>query len=138
MWNLLFPAVAPIVDKLVGLIPDSNARAKAREEFELELQRAVTRASEMQVEVNKVEAGHASVFVAGWRPGCGWLCVLGIGWSLLIQPIYVWAAIVFNLPGADMPKINTDGLFELIFAMLGLGSLRSYEKIKGVARKKLD
>lgn len=135
MWQLLFPAVAPIVDKLVSLIPDSNARAKAREEFELELQRAVSRASEMQVEVNKIEAGHSSVFVAGWRPGCGWLCVLGIGWSLLIQPIYVWAAIVFNLPGADMPKINTDGLFELIFAMLGLGSLRSYEKVKGVASR---
>ena len=135
MWQFLFPAVAPIVDKLVSLIPDSNARAKAKEEFELELQRAVARASEMQVEVNKIEAGHASVFVAGWRPFIGWMCGVGILWAFVGQPVSLWAIQVFGLNVATLPDVQTGYLLELVLAMLGMGTLRSFEKVKGVASR---
>lgn len=137
MWNFLLPTITPIIDKLVGLIPDHNARAKAKEEFELELQRAVTRASEMQVEVNKIEAAHSSVFVAGWRAGLGWCCVLAVAWAFIGQPIALWSIQVFDLPVSKLPEIQTDYLFELVFAMLGLGGLRTVEKIKGVARDRI-
>lgn len=135
MWNLILPAVTPIVDKLVGLIPNSNDRAKAKEEFELELQRAVTRASEMQVEVNKVEAAHKSVFVAGWRPFIGWICGLGIAWAFLIQPTVIWYVAAFHPEITNIPKIDTDGLFALVLAMLGMGGLRTFEKTKKVSRE---
>lgn len=132
MWQFLFPAVAPIIDKLVSLIPDSNARAKAREEFELELQRAVSRASEMQVEVNKIEAANPSVFVSGWRPFIGWTCGLAIMWVFIGQPVSIWAVQVFGLSVSSLPDVKADYLFELVLAMLGLGGLRTFERVKGV------
>lgn len=132
MWNFLLPTITPIIDKLVGLIPDHNARAKAKEEFELELQRAVTRASEMQVEVNKIEAAHSSVFVAGWRPFIGWTCGLAIMWVFIGQPVSIWIVQVFGLPVENLPDVKADYLFELVLAMLGMGSLRTIEKIKKV------
>ena len=70
-FNFLLPAVTPIIDKLVDLIPNSNERARAREKFEFELMKAVNDAAEQQNAVNQVEAAHNSVFVAGWRPFIG-------------------------------------------------------------------
>ncbi len=133
MWNILAPLVGPIVDKMVDRIPNPNERKKAKEEFEKQLLSAVTQASSAQTKINEIEASHRSIFVAGWRPFIGWICGIGILWSFLIQPIAVWAVKVFK-PGLELPLIETDGLYQLVFAMLGMGGLRTFEKIKGVAR----
>ena len=130
MWNLLAPVVGPIVDKLVDLIPDPKARATAKAEFEKELRQAVTQANQAQAEINKIEAGHSSIFVAGWRLIIGWVCTIGILWAFIIQPIANFQIGVNNLP-----QIPTEGLFELVLAMLGMGGLRTWEKIKNVSRE---
>lgn len=134
MWNILAPLVGPIVDKLVDRIPDPNARAKAKEDFEKELLEAVTQANNAQTEINKIEAGHSSVFVAGWRPFIGWVCGAGILWAFILQPIAIWAVTYFGCPEQKLPTIEADGLFQLVLAMLGMGGLRTFEKVKGVAR----
>lgn len=135
MWQLIAPAVAPIIDKLVSLIPDTNARKKAREEFELELQHAITAQSLAQIDVNKEEARHTSIFVAGWRPFIGWTCGVGILWAFVGQPVAAWYITAFEPASIKtLPQINTDHLFELVLAMLGMGGLRTYEKIKGTAK----
>lgn len=89
--------------------------------------------AELQVMLNQVEAGHRSVFVAGWRPAVGWLCAAGIGWAWIGHPLFLWAAALW-FPGAAPPAIETDGLLELVLALLGMAGLRSFEKVTGRAK----
>lgn len=134
MWGFLQPLVSPVVNKLVDLIPDPNARAKAKEDFEKELLGAVTQASNAQAKINEIEAAHTSVFVAGWRPFIGWICGVGILWAFVAQPVVVWY-LALSGSTVTVPEINTDGLYQLVLAMLGMGGLRTFEKLKGVSRE---
>jgi hypothetical protein len=84
----------------------------------------------LQAEINKIEAGHRSVFVAGWRPFIGWVCGIGFLWAFLIHPIFTWG---IALSGKDItaPEIMIDNMMELVLALLGLGALRTAEKMTG-------
>jgi roadblock/LC7 domain-containing protein len=126
----LLPALGTLVDRL---IPDRAAAEKAKAEMEAELIRAINEAALAQVEVNKIEAGHSSVFVAGWRPSIGWVCAAGLAWAFVLAPVASWALMVFGVK-AELPAIQFDHLFELVLAMLGIGGLRTFEKLRGVAR----
>lgn len=132
MWNLILPTITPLIDKLIGLIPNNNDRAKAREELERGLMEAVTAAAHDQTEINKIEAANPSIFVAGWRPAVGWVCVLGLCYSYIVYPFLLWYAAAYNIDLHNLPKLETDGLYQLVLAMLGLGTLRTFEKVKGV------
>ena len=134
MWNLLLPAITPIIDKILDLIPNENERARAREKFEFEMAKAVNEAAAQQSRINEAEASHSSVFVAGWRPFIGWVCGIGIAWAYLLHPILIWLVAAYQLPIQNIPNLDTDGLYQLVLAMLGLGGLRTFEKIKGVNR----
>lgn len=76
-----------------------------------------------QAEVNKIEAGHRSMFVAGWRPAIGWICAICLAWGWIIAPICQ-----FIYPDRTMPAIEIGQSISLIMALLGMGALRSYEK----------
>jgi len=84
--------------------------------------------AELQVELNKIEAQHRSIFVSGWRPFIGWVCGLGLAFSFIINPIIQWAS---GSPGPDLPA---EIMTELVFAMLGLGALRTAEKFGGKSK----
>jgi hypothetical protein len=126
----LLPALGTLVDRL---IPDRAAAEEAKAEMEAELIRASNEAALAQVEVNKIEAGHSSVFVAGWRPSIGWVCAAGLAWAFVVAPVASWALMVLGIK-AELPAIQFDHLFELVLAMLGIGGLRTFEKLRGVAR----
>ena len=126
----LLPALGTLIDRL---IPDRAAAEKAKAEMEAELIRASNEAAMAQVEVNKIEAGHSSVFVAGWRPSIGWVCAAGLAWAFVVAPVASWALLVLGVK-AELPAIEFDHLFELVLAMLGIGGLRTFEKLRGVAR----
>lgn len=81
-----------------------------------------------QVELNKVEAQHRSLFVAGWRPFIGWVCGVGLAFMFLINPILQWYS---AKPGPELPE---DIILELVLALLGLGALRTVEKMNGRAK----
>lgn len=132
MFTTILAGISPIIDKLVALIPNSNERAKAKEEFEKQLMEAVNNAAHDQTEINKIEAANSSIFVAGWRPAVGWVCVLGLAYSYLVYPFLLWYAAAYNVDLHALPKLETDGLYQLVLAMLGLGTLRTFEKVKGV------
>lgn len=136
---LLIDPIARIVDKL---IPDKEAAAKAKLELmKLEQQgqlselQAMVDMAKAQASINQTEAAHRSLFVAGWRPFIGWMCGFGIFWVFLGEPV---ASYVVALNGSDvtLPETDFSYLFELVLAMLGMGGLRTYEKLKGVAREK--
>jgi hypothetical protein len=127
------PTIGSIVQKVLDLIPDPNARAKAAEEYQRAILDAANKADADQREINKVEAASSSIFVAGWRPAIGWVCALALGFQYLLRPLIGWAAGIWwpqlpALPGLD------DSLWQLMFGMLGLGTLRTFEKTKGVGK----
>lgn len=126
--------ISPIVDGFLQFIPDKNERARAKEQLEAQMLGAVTSVVQGQLEVNKKEAEHASVFVAGWRPAIGWICGAGLAWNFVGQPLVEWGAI---LSGYDVrsPQLEMFELTSILMGMLGMGGLRTYEKRLGVARE---
>lgn len=85
-----------------------------------------------QIDVNKEEAKSSSIFVAGWRPFIGWVCGMALAYTYIVYPMMIWGFSMWK-PGIVPPKLGNDGmLYELMFGMLGMGGLRTFEKIKGV------
>lgn len=81
-----------------------------------------------QVELNKVEASSSSVFIAGWRPGLAWVCVFAMAYHYLFQPfVSTWVE--------GLPAVDIGALYPLILALLGLGTMRTTEKIRKVNQK---
>lgn len=87
-----------------------------------------------QMDVNKAEASNASVFVSGWRPFIGWVCGAGCAWNWLGLPIAKLALTACGHPIAISPA-DLSEMMPLLLGMLGLGGLRTVEKINGVAAK---
>ena len=79
----------------------------------------------VQSEINKMEAQHRSVFVAGWRPFIGWICGLSLAYNFIIRDVIAWVS-----PDIMPPAIQMDQLITILLGMLGLGGFRTFEKIK--------
>ena len=116
-----------IVNKFV---PDPAEKIKA----EAELRNSLQAWDAQQNNVNSVEAANANLFVSGWRPAIGWVCATALGYQYVASPLGVWVCSLFHYAIPMPPKLD-NSLWELMFGMLGLGGLRTYEKIKGVASK---
>tara|TARA_R110000868_G_C10969754_1_gene769598 strand:- start:4855 stop:5322 length:468 start_codon:yes stop_codon:yes gene_type:complete len=89
-----------------------------------------------QAATNTAEAASASLFVAGWRPAVGWICAVGLGVQYGLAPVLTWLVTLAGRPVA-FPQLNMSDLFPLLFGMLGIGVMRSWEKTQGVARDRL-
>lgn len=85
-----------------------------------------------QLEVNKVEAGNQSVFVAGWRPAVGWICGVALFSDFVVRPLFTWIAALAGHPMA-YPPLDLSDLIPLLLGMLGLTAARSYDKTQGTA-----
>jgi hypothetical protein len=130
----IIAALAPVLGTLVDrLVPDAHEREKARAAVEAELIRAATAANAAQTDINAKEAESQSLFVAGWRPAVGWACAAGFAWTYLGHPIATWTLTVAGVETA-LPPIDTAPLTEMLLALLGMAGLRSFEKLRGVAR----
>lgn len=79
----------------------------------------------VQSEINKMEAQHRSIFVAGWRPFIGWICGIALAYNFIIRDVIAWVS-----PDIMPPAIQMDQLITILLGMLGLGGLRTFEKIK--------
>jgi len=121
---------ARLLDKI---IPDKDAREKAQAELLKAAQEQDFQLVLSQIKVNEAEAQNSNLFVAGWRPAVGWICVAGLAYNFVIYPLLLWAVAA---TGAEFkpPSLLSDTLMELVLGMLGLGALRTAEKWKGVAR----
>ena len=130
MINAILPIIGTVLDKL---IPDNNAKEKAKQEIEKALIDNAAQINLTQAETNKIEASHRSVFVSGWRPFLGWCSGLGFAWVFVVSPVAQW---VLALQGITLvlPQLQTDVLMELTLAMLGLAGLRTWEKSKGLTK----
>ncbi|HEX5109879.1 MAG TPA: 3TM-type holin [Vicinamibacterales bacterium] len=126
---------AKIIDKV---IPDPAAKAAAQLKL-LELQQAGElkvldadlQIALAQADINKTEASDPSLFKSGWRPAVGWVCVVGLFYTFLGQPLIAWASTAYGVPAP--PSLDMGDLFTLLAGMLGLGGFRTFEKMKKVA-----
>jgi len=115
-------AVTSIVDRI---IPDPDKKM----ELNLALEELKQRPEFAQIEVNQIEAANPNLFVSGWRPAVGWICVAGLLFAYIIGPL-----LGTFLPEAHVPHFPMDDMINLVYALLGLGAMRSVEKIKGAAK----
>lgn len=84
-----------------------------------------------QVELNKIEAQHRNLFVAGWRPFIGWICGFSLLYSFILRDLIAWLICLCNIDIVSPPELATEHLMTVLMGMLGLGGLRTFEKIKG-------
>ena len=128
--SAILPLVGEVIDRVV---PDKNGNAKAKREIEQTLATAAMKGQLGQLEINKIEAGHRSIWVAGWRPCCGWICASALGFHFIVAPIVQWAGSLwgFNLP---LPNFNMDALLYVLGSLLGIAGLRTFEKHKGLTK----
>ncbi len=89
---------------------------------------------ELQTQVNFEEAKHRSVFIAGWRPFLGWSFSIGISLHVVIMPMVQWVLLVCGIKEIPLPEFPLEIMLELIFGMLGMAGLRTYEKFKGLTK----
>lgn len=128
--------VAPLLQmgqSIIGrLFPDPAEKAKAELELLKMTQDGDLKQIIGQLEINAKEAAHPSVWVAGWRPGAGWAGVVGLVYVTILHPILSWVASIKGWPAP--PEMNVELLWAVLAGMLGIGTLRSVEKVKGAAK----
>lgn len=116
------PMIGKIIEKITDKVDDFTLDKQEKAELIVEINKA-------QLEVNKVEAGHTSKFVSGWRPFTGWICATALGYHFILQPLLTFVLYTFGneivLPTFDMGTLTT-----VLLGMLGLGGMRSFEKVK--------
>jgi hypothetical protein len=120
-------AVGNVLDKLFTSKDEKLSREEA-------MMRLLQQPSIAQTEINKIEAQHRSRFVAGWRPFIGWVCGTALLYNFIIRDIVAWV-IRINSPALEPPpELAMEHLLTVLMGMLGLGTLRTYEKLKGKAK----
>lgn len=137
--SISIPILDGIFKVIEKVIPDPQAKAQAQlktlemqqagefKQIETDLQLALG-----QLEVNKVEAAAPDIFRGGWRPFIGWTCGGGLFYQIMARPLFGWIA-ENTLGWTQPPSLEMDTLLTLLFGMLGLGSMRTMERLKGKA-----
>ena len=134
--RILTALIGP-VSKLVGkFIEDKDVKNKLAHDLATMAEKHAVQISKAQIQTNTEQAKHPSLFVAGARPAIMWICALGLMTQFFILPIAEWATAIW-MPDVTLPKLATEELMTLTLSLLGLGSMRSFEKSKGVARENM-
>lgn len=104
--------------------------------IDLQLQQLDNALINGQLLINQEEAKSSSIFVAGWRPFIGWVCGVALAFQFLVTPILMWICLVLNIVIPNPPILDLGSLMTILGGLLGLGTLRTFEKVKKVERNK--
>ena len=127
LGNLLGDSAGGLIDGVAGAIDRFVETDEEEKAANLLIEKMRQEPHKWQAEINKVEAGHRSMFVAGWRPFIGWVCGIGLGYAVFLEPLLRFTFIVKGW-SVDFPEINTNVTMQVLLGMLGLAGARSYEK----------
>jgi len=133
MLTVLSSLIGPVSALLDKAIPDKDLKEKLAHEIATMAERHTHEQVQAQLEINKTEAAHKNLFVAGWRPACGWVCVFGMAGNFLVIPL---ANMTLELleTGVKVPMIDLSTMLPVLMGMLGLGGLRTFEKVKSAQK----
>ena len=126
--------IGPVTGLLDKFIEDKDQKNKLAHEIATMAEKQMHEQVMGQLEVNKAEAQHRSIFVAGWRPFIGWTCGIALMAHFVLFPAtdFVVAYMGYEIP--PMPAFDMESLMTVLLGMLGLGGMRSFEKLKGVSK----
>ena len=126
--------IGPITGLLDKFIEDKDMKAKLAHEIATMSEKHAQEQAMGQLEINKAEAQHRSIFVAGWRPFLGWCLSFAMLWHFMIVPFIIFGAGMAGMELPELPVFDMDSLMTVLLGMLGLGGLRTYEKAKGLTK----
>jgi hypothetical protein len=129
--SAIFEVGSKVLDRI---LPDPAQQAAAKLELMKLQQNGELAQITGQMDINKVEAASSSLFVSGWRPAIGWICGAGFGVQFVIGPLAEWGSALAGHP-VKFPPMDTGTMMPLLLGMLGLGSLRTMEKLNDKAAK---
>jgi len=129
--SALFEIGGKVLDRV---LPDPVQQAAAKLELMKLQQNGELTQIAGQMEINKVEAASSSIFVSGWRPAIGWICGAGFAVQFVIGPLAEWGSSLAGHP-VKFPTMDTGTMMPLLLGMLGLGGLRTAEKLQDKASK---
>lgn len=127
--------IGPISKLLDKIIPDKDERERMAHEIATLAANQAHEISIAQIDLNKQEAAHTSLFVSGWRPAAGWTCVSAMAFNYVAAPLINWGTALYGSP-VVLPVLDLDVMMPVLLGMLGLGGMRSFEKKNGVARER--
>ena len=133
--TVLNALIGPVTGLLDKFIEDKDQKAALAHEIATMSQKYAQEIAQAQLEVNKVEAAHKSLFVSGWRPAVGWVCVLGMFGNFITIPFSNFVLALLELD-IVIPLVPLETMMPVLMGMLGLGAMRSYEKKNSVHRDK--
>ena len=128
--NLIQP-VSKILDKA---IPDQDLKRKLSHEIATMSEKHAQQLALAQIEVNAAEAASGSLFKGGWRPFVGWVCGIAFCYHFILQPVIIFIVALIGMDIPDLPSFEMGTLLTVLGGMLGIGSLRTYEKQKGLTK----
>ena len=130
MLQALIGPVSSLLDKFVT---DADQKAAFAHEIATMAEKQAHEVALAQIEVNKMEA-QGNWFQSSWRPLVGWVCAIAFGWHFVFQPLLIFILTYAGLPVPDLPDFDMSALLTVLGGLLGLGSLRTFEKFKGVTK----
>ena len=125
--------IGPVSGLLDKFIEDKDQKARIAHDIATMADRHAQERVMAQIETNRQEAAHRSLFVAGWRPFIGWTCGVSLAWHFVLAPMLMWVDAWVGL-GFTPVSFDMDSLMTVLLGMLGLGGLRTYEKSKGLSK----
>ena len=131
---MLQALIGPVTGLLDKFIPDADTKQKLAHEIATMSERHAQELAKGQIEINKAEAAHKSMFVAGWRPFVGWTCGVALAWHFVLAPLTMFVCAYIGVTIPDLPTFDMSSLLTVLMGMLGLGGLRTFEKAKGIAK----
>ena len=131
---MLTALIGPVAGLLDKFIPDADLKNKLAHEVATMAESHAQELAKGQLEINKAEASHKSIFVAGWRPFIGWTCGVALCWHFVLQPVTLFVCAYLGLIIPELPSFDMGSLLTILGGLLGLGTLRTYEKQKGLTK----
>ena len=125
--------IGPVTSLLDKFVEDKDQKAKLAHEVATMAQKHAQELAKGQLEVNKAEAQHKSLFVSGWRPAVGWCCVFGMMGNFMVIPFTNFVLALLKID-VVVPLIDTATMMPVLMVMLGLGAMLTYEKRTGVSK----
>ena len=132
--SLLNNLIGPATNLLDKFIEDKDQKAKLAHELATMADKLAHEQQLAQIAVNKEEAASGSIFKGGWRPFIGWVCGIAFFYHFVLNPIILFVIAIIGIEIPDLPNFNMNTLLTVLGGMLGIGSLRTYEKQKGLTK----
>ena len=126
--------IGPVTGLLDKFIPDADEKARIAHELATMGEKHAQELAKGQLEINKAEAASRNMFVAGWRPFIGWTCGIALFWHFVGLPMTIFFVSWFSVEIPTLPTFEMETLMTVLMGMLGLGGLRTFEKVKGKAK----